>query len=65
MNKNAVEKINYTQEYLEAAFDEFDESGDAFWDQRTDSRQITAPGIYYWAVTSKVGDAKGTLLLIK
>ena len=41
------------------------ESGDAFWDQRTDSRQITAPGIYYWAVTSKVGDAKGTLLLIK
>ena len=42
-----------------------DESGDAFWDQRTDSRQITAPGIYYWAVTSKVGDAKGTLLLIK
>jgi hypothetical protein len=42
-----------------------DESGDVFWDQRTDSRQITAPGIYYWAVTSKVGDAKGTLLLIK
>lgn len=40
-------------------------SGEEVWDQLSDSRQKTAPGIYYWTVTSGVGNAKGTLLLIK
>tara|TARA_Y100001934_G_C12355187_1_gene777706 strand:+ start:540 stop:2375 length:1836 start_codon:yes stop_codon:yes gene_type:complete len=41
------------------------QTGDAFWDQRTDSRQITSPGIYYWILSSEAGSAKGTLVLIK
>jgi len=40
-------------------------SGEEVWDQLSDSRQKTAPGIYFWTVTSDVGNAKGTLLLIK
>jgi len=40
-------------------------SGEELWNQLTDSRQRTAPGIYYWSVESAVGSAKGTLLLIK
>ncbi len=40
-------------------------SGEEVWDQLNNARQKTAPGIYYWTVTSDVGQAKGTLLLIK
>jgi hypothetical protein len=40
-------------------------SGEVTWDQLTDARQKTAPGIYFWTVESGVGDAKGTLLIIK
>jgi hypothetical protein len=39
--------------------------GQEVWDQLTDSRQTTAPGIYFWTVESSVGSARGTLLLIK
>ena len=39
--------------------------GEAVWDQLTDAKQKTAPGIYFWTVDSDVGTAKGTLLLIK
>ena len=39
--------------------------GEEVWDQLTDSRQRTAPGIYFWTVDSPVGSAKGTLVLIK
>ncbi len=39
--------------------------GEQEWDQLTDARQRTAPGIYFWTVDSNVGTAKGTLLLIK
>ncbi len=41
------------------------DSGEEVWDQLTDSRQRTAPGIYFWTVKSDVGSAKGSLLLIK
>ncbi|MBC7188024.1 MAG: hypothetical protein H5U38_13400 [Calditrichaeota bacterium] len=40
-------------------------SGEHVWDQLTDSRQKTAAGIYLYTVESAVGNAKGTLLLIK
>ncbi len=40
-------------------------SGEHVWDQLTDSRQKTAAGIYLYTVESDVGNAKGTLLLIK
>jgi hypothetical protein len=40
-------------------------SGEEIWDQLTDARQRTAPGIYFWTVESKSGNAKGSLLLIK
>lgn len=40
-------------------------SGEHVWDQLTDSRQKTAAGIYLYTVESEVGNAKGTLLLIK
>jgi hypothetical protein len=39
--------------------------GEEVWDQLNDARQKTAPGIYFWTVASDVGNAKGTLLLIK
>jgi len=39
--------------------------GEAVWDQLSDAKQKTAPGIYFWTVDSNVGTAKGTLLLIK
>ncbi len=39
--------------------------GDASWDQRTNSRLITSPGIYFWGVESDVGNAKGSLIIIK
>ncbi|MBL7111660.1 MAG: hypothetical protein ISS19_06940 [Bacteroidales bacterium] len=41
------------------------ETGDATWDQLTNSKQRIAPGIYYWTVESEVGYAKGTLIVIK
>lgn len=40
-------------------------SGEETWNQLTDARQRPAPGIYFWTVESPVGDAKGTLLIIK
>ncbi|MFA8451857.1 MAG: hypothetical protein ACEPOW_14275 [Bacteroidales bacterium] len=40
-------------------------SGEEIWNQLTDARQRTAPGIYFWTVESSVGNAKGTLLIIK
>ena len=40
-------------------------TGDASWNQRTDSRLITSPGIYFWGVESDVGDTNGTLVIIK
>jgi len=40
-------------------------SGEETWDQLTDARQRPAPGIYFWTVESAVGNAKGTLLIIK
>ena len=39
--------------------------GEESWNQLTDSRQRTAPGIYFWTVDSEVGTAKGSLLIIK
>ena len=39
--------------------------GDASWDQRTNSRLIASPGIYFWGVESGVGTATGSLLIIK
>ncbi len=41
------------------------DSGEEVWDQLSNAHQKTAPGIYYWTVSSDVGNAKGTLLLIK
>lgn len=40
-------------------------SGEEVWDQLSNARQRTAPGIYFWTVDSPVGMAKGTLLIIK
>ncbi len=40
-------------------------SGEEIWDQLTKARQRTAPGIYFWTVDSKVGTAKGSLIIIK
>ncbi|MEM1041678.1 MAG: T9SS type A sorting domain-containing protein [Bacteroidota bacterium] len=40
-------------------------SGQEAWDQLTDARQRTAPGIYFWTVQSEVGTARGTLVIIK
>ena len=40
-------------------------TGQAVWDQLSDSRQQVAPGIYFWTVQSEVGSAQGTLLIIK
>lgn len=40
-------------------------SGEETWDQLTDARQRTSPGIYFWTVESPVGSTKGTLVIIK
>ncbi|MDE2833987.1 MAG: hypothetical protein OXM02_05650 [Bacteroidota bacterium] len=40
-------------------------TGQAVWDQLSDSRQRVAPGIYFWTVQSDVGTAKGSLLIVK
>jgi hypothetical protein len=39
--------------------------GEEVWNQLTDARQQAAPGIYFWTVTSDVGNAKGSLIIIK
>lgn len=40
-------------------------SGEEVWDQLTDSRQRTSPGIYFYTVESSVGNAQGTIIIIK
>ncbi len=40
-------------------------SGEEVWDQLIDSRQRTSPGIYFYTVESGVGNAQGTLIIIK
>lgn len=40
-------------------------AGQAVWNQLSDARQRTAPGVYFWTVDSDVGVARGTLLIIK
>ena len=40
-------------------------SGEEVWNQLSESRQKTAAGIYLYTVESEVGNAKGTLILIK
>lgn len=40
-------------------------SGEEVWNQLSDARQRTAPGIYFWTVSSDVGTATGTLLIVK
>ncbi|TVQ13101.1 MAG: T9SS C-terminal target domain-containing protein [Balneolaceae bacterium] len=40
-------------------------SGEEAWNQLSDARQRPAPGIYFWTVSSDVGTATGTLLIIK
>jgi hypothetical protein len=40
-------------------------SGEEVWDQLTNARQRTAPGIYFYTVESPVGNAQGTLIIIK
>ncbi|MCI0512143.1 hypothetical protein L0128_02925 [candidate division KSB1 bacterium] len=40
-------------------------SGEEVWNQLSDARQKTAAGMYFYTVTSEVGNAKGTLVLIK
>lgn len=40
-------------------------SGEETWNQLTDARQRTAPGIYFWTVESSIGSTKGTLVIIK
>jgi len=40
-------------------------SGEEVWDQLTDSRQRTSPGIYFYTVESAMGNAQGTIIIIK
>ena len=40
-------------------------SGEETWNQLSNARQRIASGIYFWTVESSVGNAKGTLLIIK
>lgn len=40
-------------------------TGEEAWDQLSDARQRTAPGIYYYTVESAVGNAQGTIIIIK
>jgi hypothetical protein len=40
-------------------------AGQKVWDQLNESRQRTAPGIYFWTVQSEVGSARGSLVIIK
>jgi hypothetical protein len=41
------------------------DSGQAVWNQLSDARQRTAPGIYFWTVESDSGVARGSLVIIK
>ena len=41
------------------------DTGDASWDQRTSSRLIASPGIYFWGVESDLGNTTGTLVIVK
>lgn len=40
-------------------------TGEEVFDQLSDARQRTAPGIYFYTVESAVGNAQGTLIIIK
>lgn len=40
-------------------------SGEEVWDQLSDARQRTSPGIYFYTVESAVGNAQGTIIIIK
>ena len=40
-------------------------SGEEVWDQLNDSRLRVASGIYFWSAESPVGNARGTLVIIK
>ncbi len=40
-------------------------TGEEVWDQLSNARQRTSPGIYFWTVESNVGNAKGSLIIIK
>jgi hypothetical protein len=40
-------------------------SGEEVWDQLTDARQRTSPGIYFYTVESSVGNAQGSIIIIK
>lgn len=40
-------------------------SGEEVWDQLTDARQRTSPGIYFYTVESTLGNAKGSIVIIK
>jgi hypothetical protein len=52
-------------EHVRTLYHENVNSGEEVWDQLSDARQRTAPGIYFWTVESEVGNAKGSLLIIK
>jgi hypothetical protein len=67
-NLPAVCKIKiYTSsgELLKTLDHENPNSGEEVWDQLTDARQRTAPGIYFYTVESTVGNAQGTIIIIK
>jgi hypothetical protein len=40
-------------------------SGEEVWDQLSNARQRTSPGIYFYTVESAVGNAQGTIIIIK
>jgi hypothetical protein len=40
-------------------------SGQAVWNQLSDARQRTAPGMYFWTVEAEAGVARGTVVIIK
>ena len=42
-----------------------EKTGEEVWDQLSNARQRTAPGIYFWTVQSSVGNAQGSLIIIK
>jgi len=52
-------------ELLKSLDHENPNSGEEVWDQLTDARQRTAPGIYFYTVESAVGNAQGTIIIIK
>ncbi len=40
-------------------------TGEEVWDQLSDARQRTSPGIYFYTVESAVGNAQGTIIIVK